>query len=301
MARWDRGSATTIPEWFFEAVETPFEERTVEVDECDVAYQLWGEAAGTNSAKPGLLFIHGMNAHAHWWDFIAPQFLDTHRCAAMNLTGMGDSDYRYEYQGATFAEEIRAVCDDAGFGSDVTLVAHSFGGYMSVKAATLFPERFGALILVDSGIRHPDEPEPARPSMGGRAKVYPDRETALARFRLQPPQPCENQYVLEYIARHSLMAVDGGGWSWKFDDDLPDTLKDVVRTPEDYQNLNLKLGVIYGADSELFSRRTLDYMRELVPQSFPAIAIENAQHHVFLDQPLAFVEALKQMLLELSG
>ncbi len=301
MARWDKSSAPTIPEWFFEAVETPFEERTVEVDECDVAYQLWGAAGGTDSAKPGLLFIHGMNAHAHWWDFVAPQFLDSHRCAAMNLTGMGDSDYRYEYHGATYAEEIRAVCDDAGFGTDVTLVAHSFGGYMSVKAATLFPKRFGALVLVDSGIRDPDEPEPDRPAMGGRAKVYPDRETALARFRLQPPQPCENQYVLQYIARHSLMPVDGGGWSWKFDDDLPGTLKDVVRTPEDYRNLNLKLGVIYGADSELFSSRTLDYMRELIPQDFPAVAIENAQHHLFLDQPLAFVAALKQMLQDLSG
>ena len=55
--------------------------------------------------------------------------------------------------------------------------------------------------------------------MGGRAKRYPDRETALTRFRLQPPQPCENQYILDYIARHSLMAADGG-WTWKFDDDL---------------------------------------------------------------------------------
>ena len=152
MARWDRDSAATIPEWFFEAVETPWEDRAVEVEECDVAYQLWQDETKAGPEAPGLLFIHGMNAHAHWWDFIAPHFLDTYRCAAMNLTGMGDSDYRYEYHGATYAEEIRAVCDHAGFAEDVTLVAHSFGGYMSVKAANLFPERFGALILVDSGI-----------------------------------------------------------------------------------------------------------------------------------------------------
>jgi pimeloyl-ACP methyl ester carboxylesterase len=140
-----------------------------------------------------VLLIHGMNAHSHWWDFIAPQLLPDYRCcAAMNLTGMGDSDYRYEYTGTTYAEEIRAVCDDAGFGDDVIVVAHSFGGYMAVKAANLFPDRFGALILVDSGIRHPDEPVPERPQMGGRAKAYPDKETALQRFRLQPPQSCEN-------------------------------------------------------------------------------------------------------------
>ncbi|MBX3705288.1 MAG: alpha/beta hydrolase [Pseudomonadales bacterium] len=293
MARWDREpSKPSIPDWFFTAVETPSEERRVEVDDCDVVYQRWDAPAG---ARPVLL-IHGMNAHSHWWDFIAPQLAPEYRCAAMNLTGMGDSDYRYEYTGTTYAEEIRAVCDHAGFGNDVVVVAHSFGGYMAVKAANLFPERFGGLILVDSGIRHPDEPVPERPQMGGRAKTYPDRETALARFRLQPPQSCENTYILEYIARHSLVPVDGGGWAWKFDEDLPDSLKDVMRTADEYRSLRLPLGLIYGADSALFSARTVEYMRELIPQDFPAVAIDDAQHHVFLDQPLAFVAALRDML-----
>jgi pimeloyl-ACP methyl ester carboxylesterase len=294
VARWDRDSSgPSIPDWFFAAVETPWEERRTEVENCDVVYQTWGD-----SGAPVLL-IHGMNAHSHWWDFIAPQLLPDYRVAAMNLTGMGDSDYRYEYSGTTYAEEIRAVCDHAGFGNDVVVVAHSFGGYMAVKAANLFPERFGALILVDSGIRHPDEPVPDRPQMGGRAKAYPDRETALARFRLQPPQSCENEYILQYVARHSLLPVDGGGWAWKFDEDLPNSLKDVLRSADEYRDLRVPVGLIYGADSELFSARTLEYMQELIPQAFPAVAIEAAQHHVFLDQPLAFVAALKQMLAEL--
>jgi pimeloyl-ACP methyl ester carboxylesterase len=294
MARWDREpERPSIPDWFFTAVETPWDERRVEVDGCDVVYQQWRDAP---LDAPPLLFIHGMNAHSHWWDFIAPQFQPHYRCAAMNLTGMGDSDYRYEYTGSTWAEEIRSVCDHAGFGSDVILVAHSFGGYMSVKAAGLYPDRFGGLVLVDSGIRHPDDPPPERTQMGGRAKAYPDRETALARFRLQPPQPCANTYILEYIARHSLVPVDGGGWAWKFDEDLPSSMKDVLRTPEEYRELRLPLGLIYGADSELFSSRTLDYMRELVPQDFPAVALPDAQHHLFLDQPLAFVAALRELL-----
>ena len=146
MARWDRESTSTIPDWFFQAVETDSVTRSVEVDECDVVYQLWGDAG-----KPGLLLIHGMNAHAHWWDFIAPQLLDRYQVAAMNLTGMGDSDYRYEYTGDTYAEEIKAVCDDAGFGPDVAVVAHSFGGAMAVKAANTYPESFGARDAHDLG------------------------------------------------------------------------------------------------------------------------------------------------------
>jgi len=300
MARWDKDTGPTIPEWFFEAVETESSAHTVEVDECDVVYQRWGESP---SDKPGLLLIHGMYAHAHWWDFIAPSFVDTHEVVAMNLTGMGDSDFRYEYDSVTFAEEIVAVCDDAGLGNDTVIVAHSFGGAMAVKAVNLFPERFRGLILVDSGIRNPDDPPPEHMTMmmGGQAKVYPDRNTALGRFRLQPPQPCENAYILEYIARHSLMKEEGGGWSWKFDDDLPATMKGGERVEEDYTNLQLKLGLIYGSESELFSLSTLEYMKELIPEDFPAVGIEGARHHVFLDKPLEFIDALQDMLDTLEG
>jgi pimeloyl-ACP methyl ester carboxylesterase len=183
------------------------------------------------------------------------------------------------------------------------VVAHSFGGYMAVRAANLFPDRFATLVLVDSGIRHPDDPPPehAMMMMGGKTKIYPDRETALQRFRLQPPQPCENEYILQYIARNSLMPVEGGGWAWKFDDDLPSALKDGDRQPEDYRGLKQQLGLIYGEQSELFSTRTLDYMRELVPHDFPAYGIADAQHHVFLDRPLEFVDVLRRLCAELRS
>ena len=290
MARWE-SNQPSIPDWFWRAVDTEAESRMVEVDECDVAYRLY-----PSSGKPGLLLIHGMNAHSRWWDFIAPQLLDKFAVAAMDLTGMGDSDYRYKYSAATYADEIVAVLDDAGFADDALVVAHSFGGYMAVKAANIYRERFRGLVLVDSGIRHPDDPIPDRPMIGGmHGKVYPARETALMRFRLQPPQPCENEYILQYIARNSLMRVDGG-WAWKFDEDLLTTLTEVERQPEDYTDLTVPVGVIYGADSELFSRRTLEYMQELIPQDFPYEEISQAQHHVFLDQPLAFIDSLHNIV-----
>lgn len=306
MARWDRQRESSIPDWFWKAVETESVERTVEVDECEVAYRLWGaaaggpEEAGSGAASlPPLLLIHGMNAHSRWWDFIAPQLLGEYRIAAMDLTGMGDSDYRYAYDAETYAQEIVGVCDAAGFGDDVLLVGHSFGGMMAAKACNLTPERFGALLLVDSGIRHPDEPEPDRPLMGGgRAKVYPDRETAEARFRLFPPQPCDNDYILTYIAKHSLMRVDNG-WAWKFDEELPLTLTGGERQPTDYSDLTLPVGIIYGALSESFTKRSLDYMLELLPGPVPVKEVAAARHHVFLDQPLAFVEALRSVAADL--
>ena len=296
MARWDRtGVAPAIPDWFFEAVETESEVRSVEVDECDVVYRSWG-----NPANRGMLLVHGMNAHARWWDFIAPRLADTYRVLAMDLTGMGDSDYRYSYDAATYAREIVSVCDAAALSDDVIVVGHSFGGNMATKAANRYPGRFGALILADSGLRHPDEPLPEFPPVGGRSKIYPDRETALARFRLQPPQPCENDHILEYIARHSLMPVEGGGWAWKFDEDLPNTLKDAERAPDDYAGLKLPVGLLYGAESALFTEMSREYLESLIPGEVHSVAVENARHHLFLDQPLAFIDALRDLCGSLS-
>ena len=297
MARWDRGREAQVPDWFWRAVEAPSEEHAVEVDDCDVVFQTWGEAG-----KPPMLLIHGMNAHRRWWDFIAPQLADEYALAAMDLTGMGDSDYRYAYDADTYGMEITAVCDAAGFGNDVIVVGHSFGGMMAAKAASLHPERFGALILVDSGIRDPDEPVPDGPMMGGgRAKAYPDRQTAEARFRLFPPQPCANEYILTYIAKQSLMRLDGGTWAWKFDEELPLTLKGGERREEDYTGLTLPVGIIYGALSESFTQSTLDYTLGLIPGDVQVQAIEDAQHHVFLDQPLEFVAALRGMAAKLRA
>ena len=297
MARWDnKASESEIPAWFWRMVETPAQQSTIEVEECDVAYQVWGE-----SDKPGLLLIHGMNAHKHWWDFIAPHLLEDWRVVAMDLTGMGDSDFRYSYDAETYASEIYAVCNAARLDDDVVVVGHSFGGRMATKAAAMRPGRFGALVLVDSGLRHPDEPIPDYPTMGGgRAKLYPSREEAESRFRLFPPQPCSNEYLLQYIAKKSLMYMDGG-WMWKFDDELPVTLKDAEGAEEDLTGLQLPVAIIYGENSVSFTSQSLEYMRGLIPELVACEEVKEAQHHVFLDQPLGFVEALKRVLSTLAA
>jgi pimeloyl-ACP methyl ester carboxylesterase len=284
---------SVTPDWFWAAVEAPRETGTVEVEECDVAWSAWGERG-----RPGLLLVHGMNAHGRWWDFIAPGLADHYRVAALDLTGMGDSDYRHDYDADTWADELVAVADAAGLNDATVIVGHSFGGRIGLHAAVRHADRFGGLILVDAGVRDPEEPlDGAGPTVGGRPVLYPDAETARNRFRLQPPQPCDNGYLLEYIARQSIMPIDGG-WAFKFDTDLPTSMSGVSRddAEADLRALRLPLGLIYGAESALFSGRTLAYMQGLRRTPFPAVALPGARHHLFLDKPLEFVDALRAML-----
>lgn len=291
--------ASPVPDWFWPAVETESSVFEVLVADCNVHYRAWGDAS-----KPGILFAHGMNAHSRWWDFIAPHFMNDYYVVALDFTGMGDSDYRYDYTTAHFADEIGAVIEDSGMGSGI-LVGHSFGGFISVIAANRHREKITKLILLDSAIRPPQEQEERekRSIMGGGG-IFPDAKTARARFRLQPPQPCDNQYIIDYIARHSIMRVDAG-WTWKFDEELRELLGGAhteqahEKYLQHFKDISQPFGLIYGIDSLMFPEGTLPYMQSLRDQPFPAVALNKAHHHLFVDQPMEFVDTLRKMLKEL--
>ena len=158
-----------------------------------------------------------------------------------------------------------------------------------------YPGRFKGLILVDSGVRHPDDIKEREPQLErlSRPKVYPEREVAIQRFRLQPPQTCENQYLVNHIARTSVEFDEG--WVWKFDDELNSRMTMNGDLEEDLKAIQSNLALIYGADSDSFKARSAAYMQELMPE-LKLIELKDAQHHLFLDQPLAFIEEVKSIL-----
>lgn len=289
---------THAPGWFNRALEVPYQDRTVEVDGVPVHYLYWnGEEDG--DAKPGLVFVHGNGAHAHWWTFIAPFFLREYRVAALDLSGAGDSGRRSRYSPELFADEVIGVAADAGFGVDTIVVGHSFGGFVTLKTGLVHNDRLTGIVLVDSAVRPPDfkwERDPRRSPIKPK-RVYETFEEALGRFRLMPPQDCSNGFILDYIGRNSLKRTEGG-WTWKFDDGLFRKMDFDTNMHEELARLRCRVGVIYGEDSYLFSQEVADYMFKVLDESVPFVGIPEAQHHLFLDQPLAFVSALRTLLAE---
>ena len=185
------------------------------VDDCDIHYLRWG--ADTNE-KQGILFVHGGAAHAHWWSFIAPFFADDRPVAAIDLSGMGDSGRREEYASAQRVAEMAAVSADAGLGEKPVVVGHSFGGYMTMCYSHDYGDALSGAVIVDSFARPPSG-EDDGPREPGRPKPYfPDKNTVVRRYRLSPYQPCENEFLVDYIAQHAVVE-EGRGWTWKYDDD----------------------------------------------------------------------------------
>ncbi|MBT4162957.1 MAG: alpha/beta hydrolase [Gammaproteobacteria bacterium] len=279
------------PSWFQQHLEqTPTVSR-FDLDGTSIHYRHW-----KNQGKPGLLLVHGHAAHAHWWDFIAPAFIDEYDVVAIDLSGSGDSDHRRKYSARLFAEEIVACIDDARLKHPV-VAGHSFGGSMTRVAAYLFPTRIDAAILIDSAIPTRKSHRTPPPMPRGRERYYASLEEGMRRFRLRPAQPCANQYIRDYIASQSLRHTDQG-YCFKLDGAVFARMPAEENLPvaaEMIQSLKIPVGLIYGEQSKFFPKEFLTYLEGIIDKDL-ITGIPDAHHHVFLDQPLPFIEALANML-----
>lgn len=279
------------PPWFTEAITTPYEERRVVVDGCPIHYLAWGDAR-----KPGLVLVHGGAAHAHWWSFIAPHLTRDYRVVALDLSGHGDSGRRGDYPRDQFAREVIGVIDHAGFVGRPIVVGHSLGGIVTILTAALHGERLAGVVIVDSPVRKPD-PETQEGTRGKafrNPKTYPSEEEALAHFRLVPSQPCDNDFIVEHIARHSLRETDAG-FTWKFDKRVfPSSTQKPMS--EYLKQVPCRIALMRGEWSVVVLPETAEYMYELLERNAPLVEIPQAHHHLFLDQPLAFIAALRTLL-----
>lgn len=285
--------APSAPDWFKWALEYPLTSNFIEVEGCSIHYLRW--PGPEISQNRGLLFIHGGGAHANWWRFIAPFFTTDFTVAALDLSGMGDSGRREEYNAVQRSNEIRAVIEAAELGSNPFVIGHSFGGFMTMRFGADYGEDIGGVVIVDSPIRRPEDRDKFKPPTGSRIHVYDTFETAKRRFRLLPSQECTNEFIVDFIARHSVKETDEG-WTWKFDVGVLSSRRFGEPFHEHLQKVQCPAALIFGENSALVSRETAAYMSELMGPKAPIVEIPAAQHHVMLDQPLAFVAALRALL-----
>ncbi len=298
------GAMPSAPDWFVKAIKTDHENGSVIVSGAKIAFSAWGK-----KGKPGLLLVHGGRAHRHWWHPFAPMLADQYRVAAIDLSGLGDSDRRERYSLKCHADEIFAVCEAANLNGPVRplVIGHSFGGWATLGAVEMAGEKLGGAVVIDSpfGVPDPDEGYTIKMSNDEKTKVQNNRiyekiEDPISRFRLLPSQPGNEHYLLDYIARNGLKEVSDEetgetGWSWKFDPAHGRNF-DIHFDRDLFLVARCPLAFIYGEKSRFVSGDGFDHLRKQAKGRSPFIMIPEGHHHLMMDQPLAFITALRSLL-----
>ena len=282
------------PDWFHAAMADAGQPRFVNVKDCAVHYLYW---PSKQKAQGNLLLVHGGGGHAHWWSFLAPMLAIDLNVAALCLSGMGDSGSRSAYNSDIRVADMRGVIFDAAFSGPTYVLGHSFGGFMASRFGQLYGDELAGIIIADTPIRAPqkrDENLKRRPRMGNK-RYYSDFNEALKHFRLMPSQSCENGFLVEHIGRHSLK-FDPKGWCWKWDGAAMENGRFREPFHEYLASATCRKAFLYGEKSKLVDEESLVFIKGLIGKDAPAIGIPEAHHHLMLDQPIAFVTALRAVL-----
>ncbi|MDC3085800.1 alpha/beta hydrolase [Pelagibacteraceae bacterium] len=285
------------PKWFQDVLTQKPKICSAKINGTKIIYNVWGD-----KRNPGLIFIHGGMAHADWWNFIGPYFAKSHRVIAMNLGGMGDSDWKKTYSIESWGNEIVGVCKKEKLKKPI-LVGHSLGGMCSVIAASLMKKSLYGLIIVDTAIMPPSDKPPKFDLKIRANNVYKNRSEIKNRFRLVPSQSDALGYIMDYIAERSIKRVRGG-WTWKFDPNYMRIFNSdsFAERQTMYRNklkgLKCRVAIFRGEKSVLFPGRSAKYMHALMDKKSPIINIPEAHHHIMVDQPLALVAALRSLVID---
>ena len=285
------------PQWFKDALAKQPVARRVPFRNAELHFLDWGSP---NPAAPPVVLVHGDGAHARWFDFVAPLIADRHHVIALDLPGMGDSGWLDAYSRDIMADAVMTMIRAAGFTRAPGLIAHSFGGFISLLAAAGHANELAGLMICDFTVHPPEghtewyaDIEAPRPM-----RIYETREAAIHRFRLMPEQPCANQFILDYIAAHSLRETQEG-WTWKFDPSIYQGFVIGTDLPEIFAGLTCPLAIMFGANSHDFEHMTRReanaYMCKLNPKA-AFFEIPDARHHIMLDQPHAFAAGVSAQI-----
>jgi pimeloyl-ACP methyl ester carboxylesterase len=281
------------PEWFRRAVAVPSGDREVEVAGCRVHYLVWGEPG-----RRGLIFVHGGGAHAHWWTPLAATFAPAYRVAAIDLSGHGDSGHRDIYDVEQWADEVAEVAAAAGIDGTPVVVGHSMGGFVTIATAARHGDGLAGVVVCDSPVVEAD-PEISAYHLReafGQPRTYPSVDDAIARFRTVPVQDHYLDYVVDFVARHSLKPVEGG-WQWKFDRRIFEQFGSGVRSiaAPYLSEVDCRLALLR-SERGLVTPDIGASMYDKLGRVTPVIEIPEAGHHAMLDQPLLLLTALRTLL-----
>jgi len=284
-------------DWFRRNIAEAPQREILPVEGATIETLAWGRPGA-----PGLLFVHGSGAHADWWTPFAPFFSESRRVGALSLSGSGRSDWRETYAMDQHAREILACAEHLGLftgGEKPWVVAHSMGAIPAARlAASAAGDRFAGLVIVDFGIIPLHLPLIIGKRPAWTNPSYATEEEGIARFRLVPSQPDIAPWLVDFVARHSLVQRDDGRWYWRFDpsaDNKRGTSERGKVAPV-LAAARCPISFLWGQYSPLMRPEIVAANLAVTPAGTRFVTLAEAFHHLMFDQPIAFVTAIRALM-----
>jgi pimeloyl-ACP methyl ester carboxylesterase len=245
--------------------------------------------------RPALCFLHGGSAHAHWFDAVVPSFVGRYHILSLDQRGHGESEWSpaQEYATQNFASDLVGVMEAMGW-PRMALAGHSMGGHNSIAFSGWHPERVSALVIIDSRPSLPPERLNAMHHRGHRGpRRHESFESALASFRLLPRETTADPALLAHLGREGI-TQRAGRFLYRFD---PATSGE--RQPADawplLERITAPTLVVRGEHSPILPVPMAQDILKRVPR-VRLVEIAGAYHHLVLDAPQAFAQALDPFL-----
>lgn len=225
-------------------------------------YVDWG-----NPDAPPLILQHGGRDHCRMWDWVAQALRDDYHVIAPDLRGHGDSAWSPDghYSMAAHVYDLAQLIHQQQL-APVTIVGHSFGGYISLRYAGIYPETVAKLVAIEGlGISPKLEAEreatpieerfdewigQLRTLAARQPKRYASFDEALGRMRAENQRLTAGQ--ARHLTVHGLIRNEDGSYSWKFDNYVR-SVYPVDLTPEQrlrlFERISCPTLMIYGKES----------------------------------------------------
>ena len=261
---------------------------------------------------PPLLFVHGNPTWSFAWRRLVRTFSDRFRCIAVDHVGCGRSDKPprqgeaetggYPYVLAQHRNNLQTLVETLDL-TDITLIAHDWGGAIGCAAAGRMAQRFAALVLMNTAAF----PSPRMPFRIGVCRwpiVGPYGVRKLNAFARAATTMAVEQPLSETIKAGYLAPYDS--WANRvaiqaFVDDIPmrpdhPSWADLVECERNLANLGSKRVLLpWGERDWCFT----PWFRDEFVKRFPAAIVQpypDAGHYVFEDAADELEVVLKTFL-----
>ena len=269
----------------------PYTDRYVEAGGLRFHYLDYG-----TQGKPVMLCVHGSAAHAHWFDFVAPGFTDDYHVLSLDLRGHGESESvdppQYHY--GDYAADLHNVVEALGL-RDFALIGHSMGGAVTLFYLAEHPAPAAKYVLIDTAVNLSAARIAQMRDIGSRpGRNFATREEVIDRYKLRPGHSQATNDVVRYIAGHSIRQNPDGTWRYKFD-------RNVYATREPYdgnvlwEKVKIPTLLVRGDHSKRITDEVFENVKKRAPQA-QLVEVARSDHHVTLDNPEGFVNAVKPWL-----